>query len=169
MLEAAGLSSPCPVHANPLTGLVSLSLPLPVRFRRETLAGQAVSLLSFPGLAHVVSTASLPDRETLSSLLPELARSMDVPAVQWDRWDPVQRSLTAFRMHQDGTLTEEAASLSGFAAAALGTARGEGTHKLEWPHSSGSVHAAVTVHHGTFQRLLLTVPVLPGQEYEISF
>lgn len=169
MLDVAGLSSPCPVHANPLTGQVSLSLPLPDQMKRETLANQAVSLLSFPGLAHVVSSASLPDREILSTLLPELTHSLEAPVVQWNHWDPTQHSLTALRLHQDGTLTEESASLSGFAAAALCTARGEGTHKLEWSQPSGTVHAAVTVHHGTFQRLLLTVPVLLGQEYEISF
>ena len=169
-LSIEGMSAPCQVHANPLTGQVSLALPLPGRVTRETLEGHPLSLLSFPGVVHVVSASDpLPSRAALPALLAALGQKQEVSTLQWTHWDPGRQTLTSFRLHQDGSLTEEPGSLSGFAAAALSAARGEGTHKLEWPHPNGAVRAAVTVHHGAVSRLTLTTTVLPGKQYDLSF
>ena len=74
-VEAQSVPAPLLVHANPLTGQVTVDLPPPQAQGTRSLFGQQASVLHFPGLSYVICQGSaLPPDPELRTLLSQLAR-----------------------------------------------------------------------------------------------
>ncbi|MFR0911320.1 MAG: hypothetical protein ACLSF6_00720 [Evtepia gabavorous] len=70
-VEAQSVPAPLLVHANPLTGQVTVDLPPPQAQGTRSLFGQQASVLNFPGLSYVICQGSaLPPDPELRTLLP---------------------------------------------------------------------------------------------------
>ena len=88
-VEAQSVPAPLLVHANPLTGQVTVDLPPPQAQGTRSLFGQQASVLHFPGLSYVICQGSaLPPAAELQTVLSQLAREWEIPGAGVLFWNP---------------------------------------------------------------------------------
>lgn len=171
-VEAQSAPAPLLVHANPLTGQVTVDLPPPQARDTLSLFGQQASVLHFPGLSYVICQGrALPPDPELRPLLSQLAREWEVPGAGvlfWDAQEDVTRS-AVYLLKTDSLFQPPCCSTAAAAVAAWHARRQEGLHKRIVRQPGGPLQTTAAIQGGSLRRLSVGGPVTLGPAYEIAF
>lgn len=171
-VEAQSVPAPLLVHANPLTGQVTVDLPPPQAQGTRSLFGQQASVLHFPGLSYVICQGSaLPPDPELRTLLSQLAREWEIPGAGVLFWNPQEDFMRSavYLPKTDTLLQPPCCSTAAAAMAAWHARRQEGLHKRTIRQPGGPLQTTVAIQGGSLRRLSVGGPVTLGPAYEIAF
>ena len=171
-MEAQSVPAPRLVHANPLTGQVTVDLPPPQAQGTRSLFGQQASVLHFPGLSYVICQGSaLPPAAELQTVLSQLAREWEIPGAGVLFWNPQEDFMrSAVYLPKTDTLFQPpCCSTAAAAMAAWHARRQEGLHKRTIRQPGGTLQTTVAIQGGSLHRLSVGGPVTLGPAYEIAF
>lgn len=171
-VEAQSVPAPLLVHANPLTGQVTVDLPPPQAQGTRSLFGQQASVLHFPGLSYVICQGSaLPPDPELRTLLSQLARGMGDSRRRRSVLEPQEDFMRSavYLPKTDTLLQPPCCSTAAAAMAAWHARRQEGLHKRTIRQPGGTLQTTVAIQGGSLRRLSVGGPVTLGPAYEIAF